>query len=82
MKYYDAKLKETNVTVKLNTRASMDDLLAFDSIVIATGVSPKIPEIPGLKESKIAVRYDELLRGEKQAGKVVLKSSFSFFLFG
>ena len=69
LKYYQARLQ--NVQVKLNTRASLNDLMSFEKVVIATGVAPREPEIPGLKESKIAIRYDELLRGEKKAGNRV-----------
>ena len=69
--YYQNMIKEHNVTVKLGTKASVADLRDFDEIIIATGVSPRIPNVPGLMESGIAVVYDEILSGRKTAGKRV-----------
>ncbi len=66
--YFEKRLVETKVAVRLNTRATRELLEPFDEIVLATGVEPRIPDIPGLAECGIALRYDEVLRGEKQAG--------------
>jgi 2,4-dienoyl-CoA reductase (NADPH2) len=69
--YYQNLLKETKANVKLSTKAQVDDLTDFDEVVIATGVSPRIPDVPGLKDCGIAVTYDEILSGKVKAGKRV-----------
>ncbi len=69
--YFEKRLVETKVAVRLNTRATRELLEPFDEIVLATGVEPRIPDILGLAECGIALRYDEVLRGEKQAGQRV-----------
>jgi 2,4-dienoyl-CoA reductase (NADPH2) len=71
LSYYEKRLAETNVDVRLNTRATRELLEAFDVIVLATGVGARIPDIPGLTDCGISMRYDEVLRGEKVAGQRV-----------
>ena len=69
--YFDNRLKALNVPVHLGKAVKVDDLRAdFDHIVVATGVTPRVPEIEGIGHDKV-VRYDELLSGAKQAGRRV-----------
>ncbi|WP_285723981.1 NADPH-dependent 2,4-dienoyl-CoA reductase [Psychromicrobium xiongbiense] len=68
--YYARRLEVLGVEVKLGVRASPQALESFDQVVLATGVMPRIPEIPGIDHPSV-VRYDELLRGERTAGKRV-----------
>ncbi len=42
----------------------------FDEIVVATGVTPRVPPIPGIDHPK-ALRYDEVLSGRKVPGRRV-----------
>ncbi len=70
--YYEKRLKETQVEVRLHTPATLELLEPFDVIVVATGVAPRFPsDIAGLKECGLAVNYDEVLRGDKVAGQRV-----------
>jgi 2,4-dienoyl-CoA reductase (NADPH2) len=57
------------VTLKLNNRADAPSLAAghYDRIVIAAGVRPRLPQIPGVTHPKV-VSYADLLSGRAQAG--------------
>ncbi|MBB5189532.1 2,4-dienoyl-CoA reductase (NADPH2) [Silvimonas terrae] len=70
LRYYGKRIERTGVKVKLNTRASVDDLAGFDDVVIATGVQPREPAIPGIDHPK-AVRYPDVLRGKVTVGQRV-----------
>jgi 2,4-dienoyl-CoA reductase (EC 1.3.1.34) len=58
--------------MKLNTRVEIADLEAagFDEIVIATGVVPRTPGIPGVDHPKV-LSYVDVLRGNAQVGEKV-----------
>jgi 2,4-dienoyl-CoA reductase (NADPH2) len=70
IRHYQARLAKLGVVVRLGVAASMTDLTGFDAVVIATGVRPRRPEIPGI-DGKHVLRYDEVLSGAKQAGERV-----------
>jgi 2,4-dienoyl-CoA reductase (NADPH2) len=36
------------VDLRLNTRVTADDLLAFDETILATGIAPRLPAIAGI----------------------------------
>ena len=67
--YFRAQLDKTGVTVQLNHEATADDLDPFDEIIVATGVLPRDPQIPGQDHENVA-SYIDILRGRK-AGKTV-----------
>ncbi|TXG96174.1 MAG: NADPH-dependent 2,4-dienoyl-CoA reductase, partial [Nevskiaceae bacterium] len=58
------------VNLHLGRRASPEDLSGYDHVVIATGVSPRIPDLPGVDHPKVAT-YAEILSGTRVAGKTV-----------
>lgn len=68
--YFQNQLTQYKVAIRLNTEATVDDLLAFDDIILATGVSPRIPSIEGINHPKV-ISYVELLQGVKVAGAKV-----------
>ncbi|AZZ91487.1 FAD-binding protein [Hahella sp. KA22] len=72
LRYFDRMLKKHNVDVRLNTRVSAEDLKAggYDEVILATGVSPRIPEIEGIDHPKVMGYLDALL-GRKPIGKRV-----------
>lgn len=70
IRYYARRLETTGVTVKLNRAATIEDLRAFDHVVVATGIVPRNPPIPGIDHAK-AVGYIEVIEGKKPAGKRV-----------
>ncbi len=72
LRYFGKQITLTGVELKLNTRVSADDLVkgGFDEIVLATGVSPRTPEIPGIDHPKV-MGYLDVLRDKKPVGKTV-----------
>ncbi len=58
------------VTLRLSTRATVEMLRGFDKVVVATGVSPRVPDIAGITHHK-CVSYIEVLSGRVRAGKRV-----------
>ncbi len=68
--YFEYQLNLYQVNLKLNTHATMEDLLAFDEVIIATGVKPRIPQIEGIDHDKV-MTYLEVLKGIKKPGKQV-----------
>lgn len=71
LRYFSARLKALAVEIQFNTLADTDTLkTGFDAIVIATGVRPRTPPIPGIESAKV-LSYPEVLRGEKLVGQSV-----------
>lgn len=70
MRYYAGQMERHGVTLRLGRRATPDDLTGFDHVVIATGVIPRIPNLPGIEHPKVAT-YAEILSGAREAGQTV-----------
>ena len=70
LRYFGRRLELMKVDVKLNIRASAEELKFFDEVVLATGVVPRLPEIPGMDHAKV-ISYPDLLSGRKKAGAKV-----------
>lgn len=72
LRYYSRQLDKHGVTLKLGTRPCAADLVGdFDRIVVATGVSPRIPTIRGIDHPSVAT-YAQILSGERTAGEAVV----------
>jgi 2,4-dienoyl-CoA reductase (NADPH2) len=72
IRYYKKQLKLHNVKLILNKRVVKSDLehSDFEEIIIATGISPRTPNIEGINHSKV-VSYLDVLKHKKQVGKRV-----------
>lgn len=70
LRYYTRRLEVLGVDVRLSTRVTHDQLTAYDDVVVASGVQPRVPRIPGIDHASV-VSYDALLRGEVEAGRRV-----------
>ena len=69
--FYAERLKRGGVTLRLNHAATEADLAGFDDVVLATGIVPRRPDIPGIDHPKV-VGYVDLLSGKAQAGRNVV----------
>jgi 2,4-dienoyl-CoA reductase (NADPH2) len=69
IRYYTTMLTKHGVDVQLRTRATVDELSGFDEVVLATGVSPRMPDIPGI-DHPMVLSYAEAITG-KPVGKTV-----------
>ncbi|HJQ06445.1 MAG TPA: NADPH-dependent 2,4-dienoyl-CoA reductase [Nocardioides sp.] len=70
VRYYTRRLEVLGVDVRLNTEADDAALAGFDEVVVATGVVPRIPQIPGIDHPK-AVSYADVLDGRVVPGRRV-----------
>lgn len=70
LRYYTRMLKVRDVSVHLGRRAHVDALRPFDEVVLATGVTPRVPAIPGVDHRSV-LRYDEVVGGDAQVGHTV-----------
>ncbi|NEK21807.1 FAD-dependent oxidoreductase [Sulfitobacter sp. JBTF-M27] len=68
--WYRTMVDEMGVTVKLNTEVSANDLDDFDEVIIATGVIPRDPQIPGQNAGNV-VSYIDVLNGTAEVGQKV-----------
>ncbi|WP_102944231.1 NADPH-dependent 2,4-dienoyl-CoA reductase [Stenotrophomonas sp. VV52] len=67
LRYFQHKLEETGVTVKLDTQADVATLAGFDTVVVATGIRPREVDFPGANHPKV-VTYLDVLLGRVQVG--------------
>jgi 2,4-dienoyl-CoA reductase (NADPH2) len=72
LRYFGRQLDLRGVKLRLNTRVSAPELVqgGFDEIVLATGVTPRLPEIEGLHHPKV-LSYLDVLRDGRAVGKTV-----------
>ncbi|AXT35146.1 NADPH-dependent 2,4-dienoyl-CoA reductase [Phaeobacter sp. LSS9] len=68
--WYRTMLADSDVSLELNREVSAGDLKGFDEVVIATGVVPRDPQIPGQDRDNV-VDYIDVLRHKAEVGKRV-----------
>jgi len=62
IRYYTRMLDKHGVDVWLGTRATVAELSGFDDVVLATGVTPRMPDIPGI-DHPMVLSYSEAILG-------------------
>ncbi|WP_166905870.1 NADPH-dependent 2,4-dienoyl-CoA reductase [Mycobacterium sp. DL440] len=62
IRYYTTMLDKLGVDVRLGVRAGSDDLAGFDDVVLASGVTPRLPAIPGIDHPKV-LTYAQAITG-------------------
>lgn len=70
LRYFRTQLARQGVEVRLNTPVTAGDLGGYDEVVVATGVTPRTPEIEGVDHPSV-VSYLDVLRGGAQVGERV-----------
>ncbi len=72
IRYFTRQLDLSGVKVHLGRKVDADELAdaGFDEVVVATGVEPRMPSIPGI-DHPMVMTYAELVRGERVAGERV-----------
>jgi 2,4-dienoyl-CoA reductase (NADPH2) len=72
LRYFKRKLQTSHVELCLNTRVDVAQLVAggFDEIILATGIAPRVPAIPGVEHAKVLSYLDVILE-RKPVGRSV-----------
>ncbi|UWQ83964.1 NADPH-dependent 2,4-dienoyl-CoA reductase [Leisingera caerulea] len=68
--WYRVMVAGAGVTLELGREVSADDLTGFDEVVIASGVLPRDPAIPGQDRDNV-LSYIDVLRHKKPVGQKV-----------
>ena len=71
IRYYRRMLDKHGVDVRLNTRADINALSGFDDVVLASGVAPRIPDIPGI-DHPMVLSYAEAILGKPVGNRVAV----------
>ncbi len=72
LRYYRRQLELTGVRVHLTKRITAGDLMAgdYDAVILASGVTPRKPQISGISHPMVH-SYVDVLRDKKEVGKRV-----------
>jgi len=72
LRYFGRRIETSDVDLRLGRRITAAELVAggYDHVVLATGIVPRTPDIPGIEHPKVA-QYIEIIEGRKQAGSRV-----------
>ncbi len=72
IRYFERQLELKKVEVKLNTRVTSTALNegGFDAVILATGITPRMPKIEGIENTKV-LTYLDVLKHDKPVGKRV-----------
>ncbi len=72
LRYFRHRIAETGVELRLDTRADADALARFDDVVVATGVTPRAVDFPGIDHPKVVGYLDVLQRRVVPGNKVAI----------
>ena len=72
LRYYGRMIELHKVDLKLGHKATAQELSNdhFDHVVIATGITPRVPNIKGIDHDKVVI-YTDVIKGLKPVGKKV-----------
>jgi 2,4-dienoyl-CoA reductase (NADPH2) len=72
LRYFQNRINQSGVRLLLNTKADKDTLVngGYDEVVLATGVKPRTPDIPGIDHPKV-LSYIDVLYHQKEVGHKV-----------
>ena len=72
LRYYGKQIELTGVDLHLNTRVTAEQLNngGFDEVIIATGISPRMPAIEGIDHPKV-LNYLDVIGSKKPVGQKV-----------
>ncbi|MBI6817868.1 NADPH-dependent 2,4-dienoyl-CoA reductase [Pseudomonas syringae] len=72
LRYFRNKVQETGVQLRLGNRVNAVDLLGagFDEVILATGIAPRTPAIPGI-DNPMVLSYLDVILQRKPVGRRV-----------
>ncbi|MFJ8937300.1 FAD-dependent oxidoreductase [Streptomyces sp. NPDC102365] len=72
IRYFRTQLELRGVDVRLNTQVGDGDLAGYEEVVVATGVGPRTPEIPGVDHPSVVGYLDVLRDGAPVGDRVAI----------
>ena len=74
LRYFNSKLQSSGVDLRLNTRVSAAELQAggYDEVILATGIVPRTPDIPGIEHPKVISYLDAILQRKPVGQRVAV----------
>ncbi|CAL9347798.1 2,4-dienoyl-CoA reductase [Streptomyces sp. enrichment culture] len=72
LRYFRTRLREEGVDVRLDTPVTAADLDGYDEVVVATGVTPRVPDIPGVDHPSVLGYLDVLRDGAPVGDRVAI----------
>ena len=74
LRYFARRIERTGVALHLHTRVGADELVAqgFDAVLLATGVSPRDPRIPGQELPGVIGYRDAILARQPVGARVAI----------
>jgi 2,4-dienoyl-CoA reductase (NADPH2) len=70
LRYFGHRLERAGVKLQLGRRATTADFSGFDVVLLATGIVPRQPAIPGIAHAKV-VSYIDAITGARPVGQRV-----------
>ena len=72
LRYFRRQIELLRIELRLNTRvdAALLSDQGFDHVVVATGIAPRVPDLPGIDHPKVA-GYIDVITGRAEVGKSV-----------
>jgi 2,4-dienoyl-CoA reductase (NADPH2) len=70
LRYFRVRLAKVGVKLRLDHRAVAQDLHGYDEVILASGVLPRTPTIPGIEHAKVA-SYVDVVEGRREPGRRV-----------
>lgn len=70
LRYFDRMIAKHGVRLVLGKRATVEDLAGFDEVILATGVVPRTPDIPGIDHPMVMGYLDTIMQ-RRELGKRV-----------
>ncbi|MGH3949077.1 MAG: FAD-dependent oxidoreductase [Pseudonocardiaceae bacterium] len=74
IRYYHRQIQLTGVTLHLGTRVGAAELIdgGYDEVVVATGVTPRMPAIPGIDHPSVLTYVDAVRHGKPVGERVAV----------
>jgi 2,4-dienoyl-CoA reductase (NADPH2) len=74
LRYFEDQLKHYKVDLRLGQRADLGTLKehGYDAVVVATGILPRLPAIPGIDHPKVVSYMDTITAKRKIGARVAL----------
>ena len=71
LRYYKKQIELHGVELKLNHKATAQELLEFDEVIISTGIKPRTIKLDGMEKNTV-LDYEDVLKHNKSVGNKVV----------